>query len=170
MQANEIIGRLERFPAVLRAVAACVPEADARWKPAPEHWSILEVCAHVADEEREDFRPRLEATLLGRPWPALDLDKVAERRGYNRMNLEEVLTRFERQRTENLAWLRTAAAASPDWSIAHQHPKFGPIRAGDLLSSWAAHDALHLRQIAKRLHGLAARDGDGFSQAYAGEW
>jgi hypothetical protein len=42
------------------------------------------------------------------------------------------------------------------------------MRAGDLLASWAAHDARHLEQIAKRLHGLAARDGTPYSVAYAG--
>jgi hypothetical protein len=36
--------------------------------------------------------------------------------------------------------------------------------------SWAAHDMLHLRQIAKRLFQIAQRDGDGFSTDYAGEW
>jgi hypothetical protein len=39
-----------------------------------------------------------------------------------------------------------------------------------LLASWAAHDALHLRQIARRLHGLAARDAGPYGVAYAGEW
>jgi hypothetical protein len=57
-----------------------------------------------------------------------------------------------------------------DWSVAYQHPKVGPIRAGDLLTGWAAHDALHLRQISKRLFQLAERDGAGFTSRYAGEW
>jgi hypothetical protein len=32
-----------------------VTEAQARWKPAPEEWSILEVINYLCDEEREDF-------------------------------------------------------------------------------------------------------------------
>ena len=40
----------------------------------------------------------------------------------------------------------------------------------DLLTSWAAHDALHLRQIAKRLFQLAERDGGEYNSRYAGEW
>ena len=46
----------------------------------------------------------------------------------------------------------------------------GGLSAGDLLASWAAHDWLHLRQIAKRRHELTARDAGKFSIAYAGRW
>ncbi|MGA1223894.1 MAG: hypothetical protein ACO31E_04915, partial [Phycisphaerales bacterium] len=55
--------RLARFPAALQALASTASAADARWKPAPEHWSILEACCHLLDEEREDFRVRIESTL-----------------------------------------------------------------------------------------------------------
>jgi hypothetical protein len=36
------------------------------------------------------------------------------------------------------------------------------------MASWAAHDALHLRQIAKRLYELTARDAGRYSAGYAG--
>lgn len=170
MQAGAIIDRLMHFPAAVRALSAAASPADARWKPAPEHWSILEICCHLLDEEREDFRPRLESTLRdpGAAWPSLALDGVAEKRGYNQRDLAPVVAEFAAERARSVAWLRSLP--SPDWATAYIHPKIGPIRAGDLLASWAAHDALHLRQIAKRLHGLAGRDGDGFSTRYAGEW
>ncbi|MBK7403801.1 MAG: hypothetical protein IPJ41_04000 [Phycisphaerales bacterium] len=60
--------------------------------------------------------------------------------------------------------------AKVDWNRAYHHPKLGSLRAGDLLAAWAAHDALHLRQIAKRMHELASHDAPGFDAAYAGEW
>ncbi len=168
--AARIVDRLARFPAALSAATAIVPDADARWKPAPEHWSILEICAHLLDEEREDFRPRLASTLRdpAAAWPALDLDNVAQRRGYDARDLRATVEEFTRERDASVAFLRGLAA--PDFARAHAHRKFGPIAAGDLLASWAAHDALHLRQIAKRLHGLAGRDAGGFKVAYAGDW
>ena len=49
-------------------------------------------------------------------------------------------------------------------------PKIGPIRAGDLLASWAAHDMLHLRQIAKRKFELIQQAGGEFTTDYAGPW
>lgn len=163
--------RLARFPAVLRASAMVADPADLRWKPAPEHWSILEVCAHLQDEEREDFRARAELTLRDPmiEWPKLDLQGVAERRAYNERDPEAVLADFSAARAANIAWL-DGLGADTDWARAKVHPKFGPLAAGMLLAAWAAHDALHLRQIAKRLHGLAARDAGPYSVQYAGEW
>jgi hypothetical protein len=57
-----------------------------------------------------------------------------------------------------------------DFTRAYAHPKFGPLHAGMLLASWAAHDTLHARQISRRLHDLAARDAGPYSVSYAGEW
>ena len=163
--------RLSRFPAALRSAALIASPDDLRWKPAPEHWSILEICAHLQDEEREDFRPRAESTLRdpSLAWPKLDLEKVAERRGYNTRDLEQVLGDFASARAANIAWLDSLKDGA-DWSRAMVHAKCGPLAAGMLLASWSAHDALHLRQIAKRLHEMAARDAGSYSVKYAGDW
>lgn len=171
IDASAIIERLERGGAAIVALAGVASVPRARWKPAPEHWSILEVCCHLLDEEREDFRVRLRSTLedAARPWPALDLVGVAEKRKYNERDLTTTLDEFVRERRSSVAWLRSLPE-STDFRTAYQHPRFGPIHAGDLLASWAAHDALHLRQIAKRLHAMAADDAPGFAIAYAGEW
>ncbi len=44
------------------------------------------------------------------------------------------------------------------------------MHAGTLFASWLAHDALHLRQIAKRMYELAVRDAGSFDTKYAGDW
>ena len=174
LEPTELIKRLSRFPAALRAAASCFSADESRWKPAPQHWSVLEIISHLADEEREDFVLRIRATLESAPWVPLDFDDIAQRRGYNSRSLEAELLNFERARVVNVAWLESLAARVPavDWSTAHQHPQIGPVAAGDLLTSWSAHDALHLRQIAKRLHNLASRDAEasGFGVKYAGDW
>ena len=79
-----------------------------------------------------------------------------------------MLADYKGERLRSVGWLRELR--SPDYSKAYVHPKFGSISAGQLLGSWAAHDALHLRQIAKRLHGLATRDASPHGVGYAGEW
>ena len=169
MNAAAIIERLAQGSNALRTAASVANPNDARWKPVPEHWSILEICCHLLDEEREDFRPRLRSTIEtpSAEWPPLVLDRVAEVRQYGQRDLTATLDEFMRERAASVAWLRSLGDA--DWSIAYVHPKLGPITAGDLLSSWAAHDALHLRQIAKRLHGLASRDAGSHSTRYAGD-
>ena len=48
---------------IQRLVAGIAPD-QARWKPDPESWSIVEVINHLYDEERYDFRVRLEIILF----------------------------------------------------------------------------------------------------------
>jgi len=169
--ARAIRDRLAYFPAALRATVAIADERDWRWKPAPEHWSILEVCAHLLDEEHEDFRPRAELTLRDptQEWPKFDLENVATIRRYNEKDPYEVLDAFAAAREKNMAWLDDIIKDA-DWTRAKIHPTYGPLAAGMLLASWVAHDALHLRQIAKRLHDLATRDAGPYTVIYAGEW
>lgn len=171
LDAHGLRHRLAWFPPALRAAACAASPADARWKPAPEHWSILEVCCHLLDEEREDFAARIASTLRDptAPWPRLELEGIAEKRRYNEQDLAATLDAFTARRAENIAWLDSVLAHA-DFTKSYQHPKFGPLHAGMLLASWAAHDALHLRQIARRLHGLAARDSGPYGVRYAGEW
>lgn len=171
MNSPALIERLDRFPALIQGVASGLPEADAGWKPPSGAWSILEVVCHLGDEEVHDFRTRLKLVVAGASgdWPPIDPEGWARDRRYNEQDIAASVARFVDERRRSVVWLRTLPAGT-DWSLAYHHPKFGPIRAGDLLASWAAHDALHLRQIAKRLWELASRDTPGFNTAYAGEW
>ena len=170
MDAAQIIDRLRPTPGVVAALASTLPPEDARFKPPTGAWSILEIVNHLADEDRDDFRFRLKALLDGEPWPPNNPEQWAVERKYNEQDLAESLDRFARERAESLRWLKSLNV--PDWHVSYPHPRVGPVPAGDLLISWPAHDALHIRQIAKRLFELAAREGapDGFNTKYAGEW
>lgn len=165
-----ITDRLRANAEVFRALVAGVEAEQARWRPEPEQWSILEVVNHLADEEVEDFRTRLEVTLRGEgaPWPPIDPQRWVGERGYNERELSESLERFLSRREESIGWLGSLPAA--DWSLAYEHPSFGEITAGDLLTSWVAHDHIHVRQL-NRLHRqfLVARVSE-YSPAYAGRW
>lgn len=170
MNFEALIVRLEAFGSTLPAVVAGVTDEDARWRPASGAWSILEIVSHLVDEEVEDFRQRLKLTLEdpGRPWPGLDPEGAARDRRYNDRVLDEVVRKFTTERRSSITWLRSLR--EPDWDSAYIHPKFGPISAGMLMAAWPAHDALHLRQMAKRQHEMAARDGAPYDTRYAGEW
>jgi hypothetical protein len=170
MNVPRLISMLERFGHTLPVLVADLPDDDARWKPADGAWSILEIVCHLADEEVSDFRTRLRLTLESpeTQWPPIDPPAWAIERRYNKQDLAVTTERFVRERQASGQWLRSLSAFDGD--IAHVHPKFGAISAGQLLASWVAHDALHLRQIAKRLHQLAAEHGRPFDTAYAGDW
>lgn len=170
MNANALIDRLTVLPAAVPSMLAALRDPEIRWKPQNGAWSILEIVAHLADEEVDDFRMRLRLTLESptRDWPPIDPEGWAVTRRYNDLDPAQVLDRFIRERKASLTWLR--GLSDVDWNQAHTHPKFGSMRAGELLVAWVAHDALHLRQIAKRLYELTAVDAPEFSPAYAGEW
>ena len=46
----------------------------------------------------------------------------------------------------------------------------GRLSAGDMLTSWAAHDLLHLRQLVELRFAYLARQARPYSLDYAGEW
>ncbi len=170
MDARTLIDRLERFADILPAVVGWLSDEDARWRPDEASWSILEIVTHMADEEVEDFRRRVELTLRDQEaaWPPIDPEDWAVERRYNEGRLVEAVERFAAARRESARWLR--GLDDPDWTKAYRHPKIGVMQAGDVFTAWAAHDALHLRQIAKRLYQMSARDGGEYGPEYAGSW
>jgi hypothetical protein len=169
LNVHALCERLRANADVVAAQVAGVGVEQARWKPGPDEWSILEVVNHLGDEEVEDFRARLDA-VLHHPgsWPPIDPQGWPASRRYNERDLRESVDRFLESRTDSLVWLD--GLVEPDWSLAHQHPSIGPITAGDLLTSWVAHDFIHVRQI-NRLHRdwLVASLSDR-SPRYAGRW
>jgi hypothetical protein len=166
-----LIDRMEAFAAAPRTVIGHASTAEARRKPASGAWSILEIVCHLVDEEVEDFRARLRSTIEtpSAPWPPIDPEGIAKSRRYNDRELAPMLDAFERERRASIAWLRSLPADAP-WTMTYTHPKVGPLHAGMLLASWAAHDQLHLRQLAKRLYELCAENAGPYPIDYAGAW
>lgn len=172
---HSIIRRLETAPNAFVALAYKVTPREAHYKPTSGAWSIHEILCHVVDEERLDFRPRLMSVLANSGvWPDWKPDGPARVRSYQSRDFHGSFATFAKERRQSIAWLRSLRA--PNWTRAYQHPRLGPIRAGDLLCAWPAHDALHFRQVAKRLYEIAGRDGEAMSPKapfitrYAGDW
>ena len=161
--------RLSHTPAVISSLVEGVSPQQARWKPAADRWSILEVVNHLHDEECEDFRTRLDGILHhpGQPLPPIDPPRWAIERKYNERDMQESLGRFLEARRMSLQWLRDLN--NPNWEQSHQLPH-GPIQAGDILASWAAHDFLHVRQLSKLHWEYLNREAAPFKTEYAGPW
>lgn len=145
---NDSIARLTASGQMVERLARDVSGAQARWKPAPTEWSILEVVCHLYDEEREDFRQRTRLTLEDPTveWPPIDPQGWVTARDYNSRDLATMLDAFLVERQASLAWLQSLDA--PDWDQGRRHPAGFTLRAGDLLLSWVAHDLWHIRQLA----------------------
>jgi hypothetical protein len=146
-----------------------VTQEQARWKPAPDSWSILEVINHLVDEEREDFRTRLRLLLFepGTEWPRIDPVGWVRDRRYNERELEPSLQNYLAERQDSLAWLRSLETV--DWETSVQAP-FGLFKAGDLFCAWAAHDVLHMRQLVELHWAYLNRYAAPYDPQYAGEW
>lgn len=153
----------------IRALVRGVSEQQARWRPDPDSWSILEVVNHLLDEERQDFRVRLDYTLYrpGEPWPSIDPGGWVTERAYNQQDLDDSLAQFLSEREASIAWLRTLAG--PDWDATCEAP-WGPIRAGDLFAAWVAHDLLHTRQLVELHWAYTVAELEPYSVDYAGTW
>lgn len=167
------IDYLKRQLALNRDRVAClaqgVPEDQARWKPDPETWSILEVVSHLADEEEFDFPVRLKMILekSDKSWPEIDPQGWVSEREYNQGDLFETLNRYMRLRNEALAWLDNSDLA--DWEMLYEAP-FGEIKAGDMFVSWVTHDLLHLRQLVELQRFFLEKQAQPYRVDYAGDW
>lgn len=153
----------------IRLLAQGVSEQQARWNPVPESWSVLEVINHLYDEEREDFRVRLDIILHqpNQPWPPINPDGWVQERRYNERDLDESLSNFLEERRASLEWLESLSA--PDWYASYE-TNFGTMRAGDMFASWVAHDQLHLRQLVELHRAWLEQLVEPYGVRYAGEW
>jgi hypothetical protein len=165
-----VIDRLESNVSVFQGQVRLVRSVQATWKPAPDEWSILEVVNHLAEEEIDDFRTRLRLLLEdpNKEWPNIDPERSVVENRFNSRDLQGSLHRFSRERARSVEWLRTLSQAN--WHLAHNHSKFGSLRAGDLLCSWLAHDLIHIRQINTLHYEYQANTSPEFSAAYGGNW
>ena len=153
---------------ILRLVDGVSAE-QSRFKPDTGSWSILEVMAHLYDEEREDFRARLDYMLdpNGKEWPSIDPMGWVTARGYNTWDIAETMKGFSAERTNSLTWLKSLD--SPNWERAHEAP-WGIFKAGEMFAAWVAHDLLHMRQLVELQYAWTTRQLQPYGTRYAGEW
>jgi len=157
------------MPERLRALAAGLSPQQARYKPTPDTWSVLEVLNHLVDEEIHDFRSHLDFILHpeGKEWEPIDPQGWVTERNYNQRDLQQTLDNFQRERAASIAWLDSLGDI--DWDITYTS-EFGSMRADDMFAAWVAHDGLHLRQLAELHRALLEQAVGDYDVSYAGEW
>lgn len=166
----QLIGaeHLSRGLVAITALCEQVPEEQAKIRPEVDSWSLNEILGHLLDEEREDFRARIQL-LFEDPceeWPAIDPENWVEERQYRQRSVVEILRLFQDERQRSIAWLRSLD--DPDWYQEKDHPSGAfSLRAGDLLLSWIAHDLAHIQQLTSWHLIQNADQLDPFSDEYA---
>jgi hypothetical protein len=111
---NQMAANAKAIEALLRGVS----DAQASWQPDDAAWSLLIVICHLFDEEREDYRRRVEYTLH-RPseeWLPIDPQGWVFSREYHSRDFREMLSAWLAERAQSLEWLATLRDA--DWDYA----------------------------------------------------
>ena len=169
MELEFFIDQMAKQAGSIHSLTLGISDEQARWKADLQSWSILEVINHLYDEERLDFRVRLDIILHhpGQAWPPINPTGWVSEHGYNQRDLAQSVEDFLKERRKSLAWLRGLEA--PDWQASVTAP-FGEMHAGDMLCAWAAHDLLHVRQLVELHWAYTVKAAQPYQVSYAGEW
>lgn len=169
MNHRYIISALENNLSTFSSLMRNINKDVYLFKPKPQSWCILEIICHLYDEERNDFRMRLQ-TVLESPHkhpPSIDPESWVKQHDYINQNFRLKVKAFKKERKESLRYLRSLE--NPQWSNYYEHPTLGKLNGNHFLSNWLAHDYLHIRQITHRkyqyLQQISTNDC-----SYAGQW
>ena len=138
---------LEATPEMLRGLMAGLSDEDARWKPAPNRFSVAEVLAHLSHSEGHCYRMRLDR-FMSESLPEFEPDDAQMYLDlYRDVDPEDAFDHFEEQRESNIAYLRDLPSAAGQRKALHR--EYGKITLSEMLHEWALHDLGHVRQIAE---------------------
>jgi hypothetical protein len=169
MDASTLIRQLEIDAERFRALVTGVSGEQARWKPEAQAWSMLEMICHLHDEEKLDFRVRIDIILhrSGEEVPSIDPEGWVQAHHYAERDLQEELEGFIAERQKSIAWLKSLE--SPDWEATYA-ASWGSIRAGDIFAGWIAHDLVHMRQLLELDWKYIQQHCAPYMTDYGGEW
>ena len=169
MNFTTLYQELDNSTEIIRWLLSGISEDEARIKPDEKSWSMLEVVCHLYDEEREDFRDHLDLILHRQreEWQAIDPQGWVTSRKYNAQHYNDMQAKFMEEREKSLAWL--ASLANENWDTTYTS-QYGSMSAGEMLSSWVAHDNLHIRQLVELRRRHIERITQPYAIGYAGDW
>ena len=141
------VRQLEATPEILRGLMRELTEEDARWKPAPDRFSVAEVLAHLSHSEGHCYRLRLDR-FINEERPEVEPDDAQFHLDlYRNADPEDSFDHFEEQRESNIEFLRNLPEGAGDRRAIHRVA--GEITMAQMLHEWAMHDLGHIRQIAE---------------------
>ena len=129
-------------------------EAQLRFKPRENVFSVLENVCHLRDIEVEGYAVRLRLMLETEDpaLPDLDGSALARERRYNEQPFAPALETFLIARRGNLQ--RLAAAAEADLVRRGRFENVGDVTLGRLLELWVEHDRGHIQELDDLLASL----------------
>ncbi len=143
---------LARTPAVLAATFDGLPAGWADLDDGPNTWSARQVLGHLVDAEDELWVARMNAILHGdgeTPFTPFDRDRHLTR--FAKTDVASLLELFATKRRATIDALDAIDVSDATLARTAVHPEFGKVTLRQLLSTWTAHDLVHLTQISRTL-------------------
>lgn len=143
---------LSGTPSVLRALLAPLPIHLLTVNEGEGTWNPMQVLAHLAWGERDDWMPRIRLTLdKGEAEPYRPFDREAGFTLYAGWPLERLLDEFAELRKASLHALDSVALRPEDLTRKGRHPELGTVTLQELIATWVTSDCAHLTQISRVL-------------------
>jgi uncharacterized damage-inducible protein DinB len=151
MRTHELLPRLRAVlattPGRWLALTAEVPDDLLRQAPEPGEWAAVDCLRHLRDAERDVFPVRLRAFKVGQDLAPYDPERQGRAPGDE--TPAALAEEFARLRAANQALL--ADVKPEDLDLTVTHGEYGPVRLGEMLHYWAAHDLMHTVQAERAL-------------------
>jgi hypothetical protein len=143
---------LTATPNTIAALLRPLPEALLHVREADHTWTPLQVLAHLAWGEVDDWIPRIERLLEhGTSQAFAPFDREAGFARYQGWGRARLLDEFTQLRERSLMALHRRELTTEHLGRQGRHPQFGPVTLEQLLATWATHDLAHVTQIARIL-------------------
>lgn len=140
-------------PATLAQLLAGVSDDALRCRPAPGKWSVIEIIAHLAEDElTSTWRYRQMIEQPGVTLTGCDQDQWAALGDYSSWKVGEALEMFRLLREANLRLL--ARLSLEQWNCHGMHTERGRLTVRELARHMAAHDTTHILQIQRLLESV----------------
>ncbi len=158
---SEIVQNLERSRQEFIAAVAGLTESQAKARPDPARWSVLDCVEHVTSVEERfqgwlNAAKKLDAPRIDKEKEAGLMARVPDRS--TRVNapeavlptgrfltLEQALEQFNAGRTRSVQFAEDHC--DDLYCLASEHPRFGPVNGIELLIIIAGHSRRHAEQI-----------------------
>ncbi len=145
-----VVEALERAPRVVVPLIREMPEAFRKRRAKPDKWSAHEHACHLAAVQPM-FLERL-ALMVEQHHPTIRPylpDREHAEDALLAVDLEEALARFQQQRAELVARLRSLRPE--DWDRTAEHPEYSRYSVFILFRHAVMHDMLHAYRIEELL-------------------
>ena len=169
MEFETLYRELRSSTDMINVLLSGISQDESQFKPTPEAWSILEVACHLYDEEREDFREHLDFILHRQndEYHLINPQAWVKERRYNEQDFLDMQDQFFAERRKSLQWLK--GLENSDWDTTYTS-QYGSVTAGEMFSSWVAHDNLHIRQLVELRRARIETITKPYPIEYAGDW